>query len=476
MVRSDPASRTARRGRSALAVLAGSQLLIVLDATIVNVALTDIGVDLGLAPAQLQWVVTGYVLAFGGFLLLGGRLADRVGRRRAFVAGATAFAIGSLLAGVAVVPTVLFAGRVVQGLSAALLAPSALALLMTVFPAGPARNRALGVWGGVSASGTVVGLVLGGLLTEALSWRWVFWVTVPVAALAAIAGRRVLPEGRPDDRTGFDIAGAVLGTGGLGGLVYALVAAAESGWAPLPALPVLAGSVVLLVAFARLQFVRPHALLPLRLLRNRTVLGADLVGFVLGAAVYGVFFFVSLFLGGILGYGPIATGLAFLPMAAAIAIASAAAGRLVARTGARPLLIVSALLVTLALAGLSRIEPGSGYIPALLPALLVAGLGLGLAFVALTTVAVGGAPGPDSGVAAGLFNAAQQLGGAVGLAVLTAVSATRTRNLTAPGHSPSAVAVTEGWSAGFLVAAAMMLLGLLVTVLMIRTEVPEPRA
>ncbi|MHA6781843.1 MFS transporter [Pseudonocardia saturnea] len=455
-------------------MLAGSQLLIVLDATIVNVALTDIGADLGLAPAQLQWVVTGYVLAFGGFLLLGGRLADRVGRPRAFVAGATAFAVGSLLAGLAWTPAVLFTGRIAQGLAAAVLAPSALALLVTVFPAGPARNRALGVWGGVSASGTVVGLLLGGLLTEALSWRWVFWVTVPMAALAAIAGRRVLPEGHSDTRTGFDIVGAVLGTGGLGGLIYGLVAAAESGWAP--ALPVLAGSVVLLVAFARLQLVRQYPLLPLRLLRNRTVLGADLVGFVLGAAVYAVFFFVSLFLGGILGFGPIATGLAFLPMAVAIAIASAAAGRLIARTGARPLLIVSALLVTLALAGLSRIDPGSRYVTTLLSALLVAGLGLGVAFVALTTLAVGAAPESDSGVAAGLFNTAQQLGGAVGLAVLTAVSTARTRDLTALGHSPSAAAVTEGWSAGFLVAAAMMLLGLLVTVVMIRTEVPGPRA
>jgi EmrB/QacA subfamily drug resistance transporter len=473
MVRSE--SPTARGGWSALVVLAGSQLLIVLDATIVNVALTDIGADLGLAPAQLQWVVTGYVLAFGGFLLLGGRLADRVGRRRAFVAGATAFAVGSLLAGVAGTPAVLFAGRVVQGLAAALLAPSALALLMTVIPAGSARNRALGVWGGVSASGTVVGLMLGGLLTEALSWRWVFWATVPVAALAAVVGRRVLPRGRSDTRTGFDVAGAVLGTGGLSGLVYGLVAAAESDWAAMPALPVLGVSAVLLVAFARLQFVRPHALLPLRLLRNRTVFGADLVGFALGAAVYGLFFFVSLFLGGILGYGPIATGLAFLPMAVAIAVASAAAARLVARTGARPLLIVSALLVTLALAGLSRIEPANGYVPMLLPALLGAGVGLGVAFVALTTLAVGAAPERDRGVAAGLFNAAQQLGGAVGLAVLTAVSTARTRDLTAPGHSPSAVDVTEGWSAGFLIAAATMLLGLLVTILMIRTDVPALR-
>lgn len=465
--------RSARRW-FALAVLAGSQLLIVLDATIVNVALTDMQDDLDLAPTALHWVVTGYVLAFGGFLLLGGRLADRVGRRRMFIVGATVFGTGSLLAGLAETALVLFGGRVIQGLAAAVLAPAALSLLMTVFPPGRDRNLALGVWGGVSASGTAAGLILGGILTEALSWEWVFWVNVPIAAIAVAGAGVVLPDSSPEQTERFDLAGGVLATAGLAGLVYGLVQAAESGWTSVPALLVLVLSVLALLAFARVQAVRPHALVPLRLIRNPTVLGGNLVGLILGAAIYALFYFLSLFMGGTLGYGPVAVGLAFLPMTAAIAVASTVAGKLLARTGARSLLVAAALLVTVALASLSRIAPDSAYLSTLLPAFVLAGCGLGLAFVALTTTAVGSATPGDSGVAAALFNAGQQVGGAIGLAVLTAVSTARTASLTPDAAGPSRSAITQGWSLGFLVSAGIMSAGLLITLVMIKDRSPNP--
>jgi EmrB/QacA subfamily drug resistance transporter len=468
-----PAPVRSARKWAALAVLAGSQLLIVLDATIVNVALTDIRQDLGLAPTDLHWVITGYVLTFGGFLLLGGRLADHIGRRRMFMAGSVVFGLGSVLAALAESAVPLFVGRGLQGLAAAVLAPSALALLMTVFPPGRDRNRALGVWGGVSASGTALGLILGGVLTQLLSWEWVFWVNVPIVAVAVLCARLVLPESRAERSARFDVAGAVLVTGGLAGLVYGLVHAAEVGWGAPQALLVLVVSAVLLLAFARLQAVRTHALVPTRLLRDPTVLGGDLVGLILGAAIYGLFYVLSLFLGGTLGYGAIAVGAAFLPMAAAIAVASAIAGRVLGRVGARRLLIASALLTAAALGSLVRIAPESTYVAVVLPAFVLAGLGLGLAFVALTTAAVGSAPASDSGIAAALFTTGQQVGGAVGLAVLTAVATTRTSNALAAGV-PEAEAVTMGWSLSFVVCVGLVLAGLLITLTMIRPAPSQP--
>ncbi len=451
-------------------MLAGSQLLIVLDATIVNVALPDIRDDLALGPTDLHWVITAYVLAFGGFLLLGGRLADRLGRRRLFVAGAAAFGVGSLLAASAGSGVVLIAGRAVQGVGAAALAPSSLALLMVVFAPGRDRDRALAVWGGVSASGTAVGLILGGVLTEYLSWPWVFWATVPVAVVAVVTAVVVLPESRAVQGERFDVAGALLVTAGLSGVVLGLVRAVQDGWT---ALPVLLVGACLLFAFARLQTIRPYALVPVRLVRDRAVLGGNLIGLILGAAIWALFYFMSLFTGGTLGYGPVATGLAFLPMTVAIAVASTITGTVMRRTGPRPLLMVSTVLVALALTGLTRIAPDSTYPGTVLPAFLLAGLGLGIAFVALATVAVGSVREPDSGVAAALFTSAQQVGGAVGLAVLTVVSTARTAALTVPGTAPTPDAVTQGWSAGFLTAAGFMAAGLLVVLTMIPMQPPR---
>lgn len=451
----------------ALAVLAGSELLIVLDATIVNVALSDIEADLGVGSADLQWVVTAYVLAFGGFLLLGGRLADRLGRRRMFIAAAGAFAVGSLLAGLAESMPALITGRALQGLAAAMLAPSALSLVMVVFAEGRQRDRALAIWGGVAASGTAVGLLLGGVLTQALSWHWVFWVNVPVAAAAALCARTVLPADTITHGKGFDLVGAVLGTGGVTALVYALVRSPEVGWAARPTLSMLLLAVGLLVAFGWLQHVRTDALVPTRVLRDRCVLGADLVGLACGAAVYALFYFLSLFLGGPLGYSPLQTGLAFLPLAVALAAAAQLAGTMLGRIAPRALILTGTLVIAAGLALLGGIDPDTSYPATLLPALVCVGLGMGLAFVALTSAAVGSVAEQDSGIASGLFTAAQQIGGALGLALLTAVSTARTHSLTGHGPNPSPHAVAAGWSLGFLVAAGVMVLAAVITATMI---------
>lgn len=393
-----------------------------------------------------------------------------MGRRRVFIGGATVFGLGSLVAALSGSAAVLITGRALQGLGAAALAPASLALLMVVFVPGRDRDRALAVWGGVSASGTAVGLILGGVLTKFLTWPWVFWVTVPVAAVAVVSAGLVLPESRAACSERFDAAGALLVTAGLGGLVLGLVQSAEYGWTAPGALPVLFVAAGLLLAFGRLQVRRPHALVPTRLLRDPAMLGGNVTGLILGAVIWAMFYFLSLFMGGTLGYGPVMVGLAFLPMAAAIAAASALAGLVMRRTGPRPLLIFSTLLTTVALASLTRIAPDSTYPGALLPAFLLAGLGLGIAFVALATVAVGSAPAQDRGVAAALFNAGQQIGGAIGLAVLTAVSMARTRSPTVPGAEPAPDAITQGWSLGFVTATGLMLVGLLVIFATVRTR------
>lgn len=452
-----------------LAVLAGSELLIVLDATIVNVALPAIQDDLAVDAPDLQWVVTAYVLAFGGFLLLGGRLADLLGRRRMFVTAASVFALGSLLAGMAPSMPALVAGRAIQGLAGAVLAPSALSLVMTVFPEGPQRHRALGIWGAVAAGGTVVGLLAGGILTQALSWRWVFWVSVPVAAAAAVCGRALLPADTRIRGRGLDLAGAVVGTGGLIALVYALVRTTELGWVSVPTIAVLLLAAGLLTAFGWLQHVRTDALLPTRLLHDRDVLGAGLVALAAGAAVYALFYFLSLFLGGPLGYSALRIGVAFLPLAFALAATAQLAGMMMKRVAPRSLVLAGTLAMAGGLALLGGIDPQTSYPAVILPALVCVGVGMGLAFVALTSVAVGGAAEDDSGTASGLFTAAQQIGGALGLAVLTALSTARTRGLTADGRDATPEAVTAGWSLGFLLAGGVMLLAAVTTATLIGT-------
>src|SRR4051794_19967362 len=438
-----------------------SQLMIVLDVSIVNVALPDIARDLHVAdPSDLSWIVTGYTLTFGGFLLLGGKLADRLGRRRIFIAGATLFAAASLLGGLAGSLGMVIGARLLQGLGGALMAPSALSMLTVVFAEGRERNRALGVWAAISAGGAAIGLILGGVLTEYASWRWVLFINVPVAGLAVLGALRVLPESRDARARGFDIAGAVLGTGGLIALVYALVKGNGYGWTSPRTLLMLGLAVVLLGAFVVVQRRVRDPLVDFGLFRSRSLLGADLGALFVGAGLFAVFFFLVLWMQQVHGYSPLRAGFAFLPMTGFIVVGAAIASQLITRIGARPLLMIGPGLGAAGMLALAlRLEPGSSYVTVILPALCVLALGMGMTFVSLTGSAVAGVPPEEAGVASALLNAGQQVGGSLGLAILTAVSTARTNAILPAGldGSPASVsALVDGWSLGFVVAAGFL--------------------
>lgn len=447
----------------ALAVLSGSQLLIVVDATIVNVALGPIRAGLGFTDAQLQWVITAYTLAFGGLLLVGGRVADRFGHRRVFMVGAAAFGVASLIGGAAGEQFVLVGARAAQGAGAAMMAPAAMALVMDVFAPGRGRALAFGIWAGVTAGGTALGSVLGGVLTEAFSWRWVLWINVPIVVVVVVVGLWVLPRSGGDRTSRIDVAGATTATGGLILLVYGLSRAADHGWTAATLLVLLA-ALAFLVFFVVLQATRPASLVPASVVHNRTVVAADTVGLILGVAIYALFFFVSLFLSTIQGKDPVYVGLAFVPMTAAIAVAARVSGALVDRVSPGRLSATGAALVALGLVLLVRIEPASSYAATLLPGLVVAGFGLGLTFVPLTTAAMSSAGPADSGIASALFNAAQQIGGALGLAVLTTISTA------AAGTAAAATAesTTSGWSLALVIAAALTGVAALLAATLIR--------
>jgi EmrB/QacA subfamily drug resistance transporter len=456
-----------------------SQLMIVLDVSVVNVALPDIAKELHVASANdLSWVVTGYTLTFGGFLLLGGKLADRLGRRRVFIAGAILFAVASLLGGLAGNLGLLVGARLLQGLGGALMAPSALSMLTVVFAEGRERNRALGVWAAISAGGAAIGLILGGVLTEYASWRWVLFINVPVAALAVLGALRVLPESRDARARGFDIPGAVLATGGLIALVYALVKGNAYGWTSARTLLMLGLAVVLLGAFVVVQRRVRDPLVDFRLFRSRNLLGADLGALFVGAGLFAVFFFLVLWMQQVHGYSPLRAGFAFLPMTGFIVVGAGISSQLLTRIGARPLLIIGPGLGAAGMLALAlRLDPGSSYVTVILPALCVLALGMGMTFVALTSSAVAGVPPEDAGVASALLNSGQQIGGSLGLAILTAVSTARTDAIAAgPPGSPAFVsALVDGWSLGFVVAAGFLALAGIVGGSLVRLSRTAPR-
>jgi EmrB/QacA subfamily drug resistance transporter len=467
------------RAGLALLVLAMSQLMIVLDVSVVNVALPDIAKDLHVASANdLSWVVTGYTLTFGGFLLLGGKLADRLGRRRIFIAGASLFAVASLLGGLAGSLGLLVGARLVQGLGGALMAPSALSMLTVVFAEGRDRNRALGVWAAISAGGAAIGLVLGGVLTEYASWRWVLFINVPVAALAVLGALRVLPESRDARARGFDVPGAVLATGGLIALVYALVKGNGYGWTSARTLLMLGLAVVLLGAFVVVERRVRDPLVDFRLFRSRSLLGADLGALFVGAGLFAVFFFLVLWMQQVHGYSPLRAGFAFLPMTGFIVVGAGIASQLLTRIGARPLLIVGPTLGAAGMLALAlRLAPASSYASVILPALCVLALGMGMTFVALTSSAVAGVPQEEAGVASALLNSGQQIGGSLGLAILTAVSTARTDALApaGPPGSPAFVsALVDGWALGFVVAAGFLALAGVAGGVLVRTPRTAP--
>jgi EmrB/QacA subfamily drug resistance transporter len=475
-----------RRRGLALLVIATAQLMVVLDSTVVNVALPHIQRALGFSGTGLEWVVNAYALAFGGLLLLGGRLGDLLGRRRMFVAGLLLFSAASLLGGFATTQAWLLAARVVQGAGGAVVAPAALSLIAATFTEGRERSRAMGVYAAMSVVGGALGLLAGGLLVTYASWRWVLFVNVPIGIAAAIAAVMVLPRGtrRPGR---FDLPGAVTGTAGVAALVYGLANAATSPdgtshWGDAKVIASLASAVALLTAFAVIEARSTHALLPPRLLRSRDRVGAYLMMLGVGTAIMSVFFFLTLFVQDVWGYSALRTGMAFLPLTAGVLAASATAARLVPRIGARPLLLCGAVTCAGGLFWLSRVTEQATYASGLLGPVLVTAAGLGLLFVPLPLVVLAGVREADSGVASSLLNTGQQLGGSIGLAVLgtvawTVVSGSVRAQAAAAGAARASAAwraaansraLAAGFDRAFLVAAGISVLLLVTAVTMIR--------
>ena len=495
-----------RRLGLALVLIATAQLMVVLDGTIVNVALPHIQRALGFSGTGLEWVVNAYAITFGGLLLLGGRAGDILGRRRVFIFGLLLFSAASLLGGLATSQWWLLTARAVQGAGGAVIAPTALALISTNFPQGAERNRAFSVYAAMAGAGAAAGLVLGGVLTSYASWRWVFFVNVPIGILMAAAAPRVLTESlrRPGR---IDWAGAVTGCGGVALLVYGLSKAATgadgiSHWGDAQVVASLTAAVVLLVSFVLIEMRSSHPLLPMRVLAERNRAGALLIMLCIATGLFGVFFFLTLFIQTVLGYSPIRAGIAFLPFAVGVVIGSALASPLVARIGPRPLISAGAAMVAGGMFWYSRLTDHAGYASHLLGPTLVSSLGLGLVFVPLALVALYKVAEQDSGVASSLLNTAQQVGGAVGLALLGTVAWTAVANsvrtqvaaaanagqpLPKPGTPPPASiynhALTVGFSRGFVVAAGIALLALLIGIATIRVSrrelagaAPEPQA
>jgi EmrB/QacA subfamily drug resistance transporter len=494
-----------RRLGLALLVIATAQLMVVLDGTIVNVALPHIQRALGFSGTGLEWVVNAYAITFGGLLLLGGRAGDILGRRRVFVSGLLLFSAASLLGGFATSQWWLLTARAVQGAGGAVIAPTALALISTNFPQGQERNRAFSVYAAMAGAGAAAGLVLGGVLTTYASWRWVFFVNVPIGIAVAAAAPRVLAES-PRLPGRIDWAGAVTGCGGVALLVYGLSKAATgadgvSHWGDAQVVASLAVSVVLLVSFVLIEMRSSHPLLPMRVLANRNRAGALLIMLCIATGLFGVFFFLTLFIQTVLGYSPIRAGIAFLPFAVGVVIGSALASPLVARIGPRPLIVAGSAMVAGGMFWYSRLTEHAGYASHLLGPTLVSSFGLGLVFVPLALVALYKVAEQDSGVASSLLNAAQQVGGAIGLALLGTVAWTAVANsvrtqvaaaakagrpLPKPGTPPPASiydhALTVGFSRAFVVAAGIALLALIIAIATIRVRrqelagaAPEPQ-
>jgi EmrB/QacA subfamily drug resistance transporter len=455
----------------ALALLCMAQFVVVLDASIVNVALPSIGEGLDFSQDNLTWVVNAYVLTFGGFLLLGGRMADLLGRRRVFLAGLVVVAVASLAAGFAATEGQLIAARAAQGLGAAIISPSALSIITTLFTDGSERNKALGAWGAVAGSGGAAGVLLGGILTDGLGWEWVLWVNVPVATIAALLTPRMIAESRSESATRhFDAAGAFTVTAGLSLLVYALVDATESGWGSTKTLSLLAASAALIGAFVAIELRSKAPLVPFRIFRMRTLTGANIVGLLVGASLFSMFFFISLYMQQVLDYSAIKAGLSYLPLSLAIIASAALGSELVTRIGFKPVLAIGLGFIAAGLLWFSQVSVTGSFAADILGPSLLAAIGLGLAFVTSTIAAVSGVEERESGLASGLINTSQQIGGAIGLAVLATVANSRTDDLMASaGGDPSELhnALTEGFQAAFLGGAGFALLGLVLTLVLI---------
>jgi EmrB/QacA subfamily drug resistance transporter len=453
----------------ALALLAAVQFMVILDIAIVNVALPSIQVDLGFSQENLQWVISAYALVFGGFLLLGGRAADLLGRRRIFLAGVIVFTVSSLLAGLAWSEASLIAARAFQGLGAAIITPAALSILSVTFVEGRERNIALGVWGAVGGFGAAAGVLMGGILTDGLSWEWIFFVNIPVGVVAFVLAPILLGESRDVRVKTYDVPGAVLVTGGLSLLVYAITEAGQDGWLAGPTIGFFATAVALLAGFVGWELRHPEPLMRFGILRIRTVSGANVAAVILGTATFSMFLMLTLYMQQVLGYSAMRTGVASLAVAGTAILWSAVAAQLVTRLGVKPVLVVGMTMLTAGLGYFTQVSVGGSYLGDLLPGFLLIGVGLGFSFVPISIAALAGIQPAEAGLASGLLNTSQQIGGALGIAALSTIATSQTSDAVAAG-TELPVALVDGFTTAFLAGVVIAAMGILAALTLIRRD------
>jgi EmrB/QacA subfamily drug resistance transporter len=454
----------------ALAVLGIAYLMVVLDVSIVNVALPSIQTDLNFSPENLQWVISGYALTFGGLLLLGGRIGDLLGRRRLFMIGLGLFAVTSLVAALSVSSGMLIAARLLQGAAGAILSPSVFSIVSVTFEEGAERNKALGILGGIAGSGAAIGVLAGGVLTEYAGWEWIFLVNVPIGIATLFFVPRYVRESRATNLTRhFDAAGATTVTAGLMFLVYGLTQSTNNGWTSGKTIGALSAAAVLIATFVFVEARSRSPLVPLSFFRKRTPTGANVIGFGLGTMIFGVFFMLSLYMQQVLGYSAMQTGVGYLAVALTAVVAAGASQALVTKLGVKPVLMSGMVLLGLGLAFFSQVSVGGSYVGDLLPGFLLIGVGMGFSFVPISIAALAGITSTEAGLASGLINTLQQIGGALGIAILATVSTTRSDNLLANG-TERAAALTGGFSIAFWVAAAFAVVSLVATIALLRRD------
>ena len=468
---------SARRKWLGLALLLLVQFMVVLDIAIVNVALPSIQTDLGFSQENLQWVISAYALLFGGFLLLGGRAADLLGRRRLFLIGIVIFTVASLISGLAWSEGALIGARALQGLGAAIVTPAALSIISTTFAEGSERNKALGAWGAVGAFGAVAGVLLGGVLTDLLSWEWIFFVNLPVGIVGFALTPFLIGESRDATAKSYDIPGAVLVTSGLVTLVYAITQANDHGWGSLRTIGLFVASAGLIAGFLGWEARSKDPLMPFSIFRLRTLVGANVAGLILGTALFGMFLMLTLYMQQVLGYSPLRTGVAYLAVAGTAIFWSALAAQLVTRIGVKRVLVIGMVTLTAGLVYFTQVSVGGSYAGDLLPGFLLIGVGLGFSFVPISIAALAGVRSSEAGLASGLINTSQQIGGALGIAALSSIATSTTSNEVSAGTVP-ALALTDGFQQAFVAGGIVAFVGILVALFVVsrrdlEQEVPE---
>ena len=449
-----------------LFVVAIAQLMIVLDSSIMNIAIPSAKVDLGISDANQQWVITAYTLAFGSLLLLGGRIGDYMGRKKIFLVGLTGFAAASALGGIASTEGILYASRALQGVFAALLAPAALAIISVTFTVPKERAKAFGVIGAISGGGAAIGLILGGALTEYFSWRWCLGVNTPIAIVAALLAIKFVRESKAEGDNTYDIPGVFTATAGLFSLTYGFNEAATKGWSSTTTISFLVAAVILLVLFVAIEMKVANPLMPLRVVTERNRGGSYLGSLVVGAGLFSMFLFLGLYLQVILGYTPLRSGFAFLPFTAGIIVFAGIASQLLPKVGPKALMVPGLIFAGIGLLALTQITPETSYTTHVLPSLLIMSSGMALVFIPLTSTSLHGVSSHDTGVASAMLNTSQQIGGSLGTALLNTVAATATTTYAAAnaqlGEKLMPFAMTHGFTVAFQVSAALLFIGAVV--------------